>query len=496
MANPEPRPTIDNAHHLRYAEWAAGLAQRHTGETMAFFSGHSGRAACSRLSMLARALGCVALISAGCDDDVDADRKAGDGREHDHDGGEHGHGDSGSPGSAGDASTEPSDAGPASDAGNDAAAAEEARIYAHFRSADESTFVTLTDAFGLKSDSPALAPAKAREFQGAVIAQSGNLLEINEATVKQWKVSDTRELSEGPSVNFSEFPLAEGANDFFQFVVDDHHMFLPFEIVNRVVWDPIDMKIVEVVEGDSKIPLKHGDLKALPGGNRSKIVYKGTTKMPVFYLDEEYIHFAEHTALGVYDPKTFKELTVIDLPCPGLAIATQDEAGYTYYSTWDYSPLLALYEQGPKPCLARLTPGDELEEAWTTDLTDLTDGRYVANFNYVHNGWALMDVLHHETLDLDFTASQIPDDALTEVWDTKHWQIWAVDLKNKVARPLDELGDDIHRSFWGLVRVDDHVLLNIETEEDGSKLYEIDETGHASLFDTGAGTAISWSRVR
>lgn len=389
------------------------------------------------------------------------------------------------------------DAQASKDAGSGDAAADGGsdKVYAYIQSVDESVFVTLTRSMDFKSGDPELDPKKAREFRGNVIAVNGNLLEVVESTINQWKVTDTLELEQGASINFSEFPLAEGANDFFQYQVDAHHMYLPFDVVNRVVWDPTDMKIVKVLEGDSKIPTMVDGLMSLPAGNRSKIVYQGDVRMPVFYLDEEYVHFAEHTALGVYDANTHAEKEVVDLPCPGLAIATQDEEGHTYYGTWDYSPLLALYNQGPKPCLARLTADGKLDEAWTTDLTDLTEGRYGANFYYVRDGWGVMDVLHQETLDLDFTAKTIPEDALSEVWDKSHWQIWFVDLKNKKAHPMTELGDDIHLSFWALQRVDERVFLNLSTEDEGSKLYELDKTGKASLFDE-ARSGVSWVRVR
>ncbi len=43
------------------------------------------------------------------------------------------------------------------------------------------------------------------------------------------------------------------------------------------------------------------------------------------------------------------------------------------------------------PCNVRLTPDGELDEEWTTDFTDWTDGRYVNNFRYVGDGRAVGD---------------------------------------------------------------------------------------------------------
>jgi hypothetical protein len=257
------------------------------------------------------------------------------------------------------------------------------------------------------------------------------------------------------------------------------------------------MKIIEAVE-DTKVPLKSGDLAALPGGNRSRLRYSPKpSKQPFFYLDEDYIYFADKTVLAVYDTTTHKETSTIELPCPGLAIATRDEEGYTYYGTWDYSPLPALYNKGAKPCLARLKPDDTLDEAWTTDLTDLTGGRYGANFNYVRDGWGLLDVLNQEELsDLDFTAATIPAEAVTEVWDKKHWSVWFVDLKNKQAHPLDSLGEDLHSASWELNRIGDRVFIELPRPDETTVYYELDKTGNATLWDhvkDGSGT---WRQIR
>jgi hypothetical protein len=371
-------------------------------------------------------------------------------------------------------------------------------IYAFVREVGDeevSNFVTLTKSIDLKSDSPELATSKAREFKGAVFAVSGNLIEVDGSTIRQWKVTDDLKFVEGASVNFSDYPLPEGGNYFFQFISDDHHLFLPFDVSSRIVWDPIDMKIVKVVE-DSKVPLELDGLMALPGGNRTEIRYDGTIKMPYFYLDEDYIEFADKTTLGLYDRQTFAEVGTIDLPCPGLAIATQDEDKNTYYSTWDFSPLQALYGKGPKPCVARLKPDDKLDEAFTTDLTDLTEGRFSANFWYVRDGWGLTDVLHNETLDLDFTASTIPPEAVDEVWKKEHWKIWFVDLKNKTAHPLDQLGADINRAFWELMKVGNRTFLRLETEAETVKFYELGEAGSATLFDEIKEGGATWQMVR
>ena len=220
-------------------------------------------------------------------------------------------------------------------------------VYAYIHSIgndsdDSSTYVTLTNAIDAKSGSAALAPAQAREFEGGIHVVSGNVLENVEGSsnITQWKVDDNLTWTKGPTVNFSQYPLPEGANLFFNFQVDDHTMYMPFDITKRIVWDPTDMKIVRTIE-TSKLPLQVDGLMALPAGNRTGIQYKGTIKAPFFYLDEDYLKFAEKTTLAVYDRKTHEEIGLIDLPCPGLAVATQDEEGYTYYGTWDYSPLMS-----------------------------------------------------------------------------------------------------------------------------------------------------------
>jgi len=66
---------------------------------------------------------------------------------------------------------------------------------------------------------------------------------------------------------------------------------------------------------------------------------------------------------------------VIEAPCAGLAVVSQDEDGNTYFSSWDYGPLRALYDMAPGPCTARVTKDYELDEAFIATLfaTDLRD---------------------------------------------------------------------------------------------------------------------------
>jgi len=80
----------------------------------------------------------------------------------------------------------------------------------------------------------------------------------------------------------------------------------------------------------------------------------------------------------------------------------------TYAAVYDvvtFQEKRFIYGQGPKPCVARINADYTVDEAWTTDFTALTGGRFTWNFRYVKNGWGLMSVFYHDRFDVDFTIA-------------------------------------------------------------------------------------------
>lgn len=337
----------------------------------------------------------------------------------------------------------------------------------------------------------------AHEFSGvANLAAVGGRLLISSGeapTITEYDVSDSLSWSGGETLSFADFPLSDNANFFYQYLVDDHHMYLPFDGYKRVVWDPTDFEIEQVMENSDIEPERDG-LQLEAAGNRAGTRYDGSVMMPFFYHDDDWFEFAETSVIAVYDPETHEEEKLIDAPCAGLAMASQDEAGNTYFSTWDYGPLRPLYGLGPAPCVVRVTPDHELDESFTTDMTEWTGGRFVSNFRYVRDGWGLANVFHHERLDADLEAEEVPAELFDQVWDDGYWSVWRVDLAHERAEPFDAI--ELSSFGWRLAQIDDRNLLSVTYDDySRTKFYELDEDGELSEHLDVLGDA-SWIRVR
>jgi hypothetical protein len=294
-------------------------------------------------------------------------------------------------------------------------------------------------------------------------------------------------------VSFGAFPLADNANFFYQYLADDHHMYMPFDGYKRIVWDPTELEIETVME-DTRLATEVGGMPLEAAGNRSGIRYPSQVMMPFFYHDEDWYQFAPVSPIAVYDPQTHEESRLIEAPCAGLAIASQDEQGNTYFSSWDYGPLLALYSLAPPPCVARITADHELDESFTTDFTAWTGGRFAINFRYIRDGWGLANVFHQERLGADFSTGSVDAKVQDQIWNDENWSVWRIDLANQEAHPFDAV--DLPSFGWGIVEIDDRSILTVPYGEGArTKFYELDAQGNASERLDVVGDA-TWLRVR
>jgi hypothetical protein len=382
-----------------------------------------------------------------------------------------------------DGSVAQSDAGEAADAG--------AKIFGFIREAEGSSFVTLTNEI-LPDDSPEV--ASGREIDGWTLFAGGNAITALGSEVQQWKVNDDLTLSKGPALSFAQFPLNEGeVNFFYQFEADTRHLYLPFDLTSRVIYDPVDMKVVGTRE-DSQIPTTLEGLRLEGAGNRTMMKAKGQpVQMAYFFRDDDWWKFASKSIIALYDPETHEESKLVEIGCPGLAVSSRDEEGYTYWSTWDYKGIVAAYGMGPWPCVARLTPDGELDESFTTDLRDLTGGLSHRMFQYVRNGWAVMLVWDHKSSAIDFDNPQPDDDASEKWWNDSLWSIWKVDLKTMKAAPLEGIEGEINAEIY-IEYVDDKIFFNVPYEKwEKMRRYELNDDDTVKLLPEPKG---NWHFVR
>jgi len=345
---------------------------------------------------------------------------------------------------------------------------------------DEDRTVYLVPMSSLDQDEVSLDDG--REFSGVANFEAiGGRLLVSSGDapiITEYEISDAFAWKEGKTVSFADFPLEDNANFFYQYIVDDHHMYMPFDGYKRIVWDPTELELGMVMDDTALEPELDG-LPIAAAGNRAGIRYEGAVMMPFFYHDENWFHFAPVSHIAVYDPETHEEDKVIEAPCAGLAIASQDEDGNTYFSTWDYGPLLALYGMAPAPCTVRVTPERELDDAFTTDFTAWTGGRYVINFNYVRDGWGFANVLHHENFDVDFEASEIDANVEHEIWNDVNWRLWKIDLANETAEPFEQI--DVASYGWGIIQLDGRSFMSVPYDDGArTKFYELDDEGNVT----------------
>jgi hypothetical protein len=360
---------------------------------------------------------------------------------------------------------------------------------------DRTVYVSLTNTL----DPDRISLDEAREFAGVanLAAASGRLLisDGQAPKITEFRVTDDLQWRQGEVLSFLGYSLEDNANLYYHYFLDEHTAYLPFDLRKRVIWDPTDMKIRGTVE-DSQLPLEKDGLRLDTGGNRNGVHFAGPVLQPFFYHDEDWLFHGETSEVAVYDPTTHAETKLIELPCPALSMTTQDENGMTYFGTWAYSGALALFNAGPAPCVARVKPDLTLDEAWTTDLTSWTDGRYVNNFRYIGRGKAIGNVLHHEFLDSDFSGPFDPevDEA---IWASgPHWRLWMFDVEAEKAWPVAGIDVEIGSGAQFAV-LDGRTFVFLPFEDwSKSKVYELSDDGVASERFEVAGDVFKWIRVR
>lgn len=361
---------------------------------------------------------------------------------------------------------------------------------------DRDVYFRLTDTLDLKGD---IDLDGTREYAGVanVAAVGGRLLvsDGDKPSITSFDIDADLEWHERDKISFAGYPLEDNANLYAHFMLDEHTAYLPFEETQRIIWDPTDFEIREVME-DSRLELKRDGMLLAAGGNRNSVQFDGPVLHGFFYRSEDWSRYGDGSYVAVYDPETHEEIDVIDVPCPCAANATRDEQGRTYFSSWGYMPTLALYGAGPAPCVARITEDQRLDEDFTTDFTDWTGGRYTHNFRYIGGGRAIANVLHHEELDVDFEGEVDPDVEEAVQKSGPHWRLWLFDLERERAQEISGIDVAIDSGAQFAV-LEGRTFIFVPYEDWGrTKAFELDEDGRAiERFDS-VGDIFKWIQVR
>lgn len=254
---------------------------------------------------------------------------------------------------------------------------------------------------------------------------------------------------------------------------------------------------IERVLDDSALPSSdEGVLKLVPGGNRARAIFEDGDYMHAFwYVDENWSDYGSTSPIAVYDSETLREKRVIDVPCPGLNVATRAEDGSTYYSPFDITAGAMLGQQ-TAPCIAKIGADRMLEDTW--DLREWVDGHFAANFRYIGNGKAIANVFLHEAFDVS-EIEELDLATLSEaLWGTgPHWQLWLLDVETKRGQAIEGIDADLGINGWTSSAVVDGRAFAFLAYDGRTKTYELDPSaGTASEHFDVVGTVTDWLRVR
>jgi hypothetical protein len=396
-----------------------------------------------------------------------------------------------------DAATAAPDGG--ADGGADGPANEDA-VYAmartvHTEESRVSTIAFHRDLHDIDVD----ALAKGREFPGVsgfeVIAGKILVSSGEAPTITSFEVTDGLGWKDGATISFGDYGLSDNANWFWQYVIDDERVMLPFDGPGRILWNPRSMTITGAYT-DSMLPLEiDGRGVFNDGGNLSGTALLPSAIMQPFYTwggpDEQY---GPSSYVVIYDEE-LTEKEIVEIPCPDLETMTQAEDGTTYFSNAWHSGLFALFEGRLGPCVARIKPDGTLDETFTTDFRDLTGGRYTQNFSYLRDGLAIANVLHHDESDIDFSGDYSPE-LEYKLLDGGYMRAWLFDLEEHTAKPIEGIDVPLTQRPNTAV-IDGRIfLLAVDPTFASTRVFEISEDAVATkLFDV-TGDLSGWRRLR
>lgn len=323
---------------------------------------------------------------------------------------------------------------------------------------------------------------KAREFAGAadIWFHDGSLYvaEGVALTITRYTIEDG-ELIEHEKIGFTDFGVTDFGFWRNVFVAPDKAYFLS-GTNEYVIWNPREMSIEGTFEVP-ELPARDG-LEPFPGySDRAAVVRGNRLYQPVYYTDpnESFFVMDPGSSLLVVDIENDEVVDVLDLPCPGMDFASQDDDGNLVFSSWVFAPGGAAVVDQSATCVVQL-PVDSDEPKVLFDVADVTDGRQGGMFRYLGDGKAFLSVLHSERSD-----SESP----SEVADGPNWKFWLYDIESGTAEESDAF--DFNAGAAYDVSVDGKKQLLVPAGDYAStKLYEVSADGTSKPQFTSPGWSL------
>lgn len=334
---------------------------------------------------------------------------------------------------------------------------------------------------------PQLAPqqidyAKALEIPGRadvwVWDKKVFIAEAQSPTVKRYAVAEDLSLvQEGTVLSFAAQGLPSA--QFWNAIWLTPEKAYMNNIGNReyIVWNPRTMEIAGRIA--------HPALEERPGfevrnssTNRGSVVRDGRLYHSYYWTDKNYEKYTADSRIAVYDIATEQLVSVIEAPCPGLDVATKDDAGNLYFSSWTGLPGLSLVLGQPTSCAVKIPAGSEtIDPNWTVTWPSITEGRHAAALRYQGGNHALVSVFHHERVTYDSMSNAF---ALVG---TENWQTWRLDLSSRTATPLADIAPNSGAIYVERIGAPGYALIPTENYQ-SSQIYEINGSSARPLFKT------------
>jgi hypothetical protein len=342
------------------------------------------------------------------------------------------------------------------------------------------------------------AAENAREFDAysGIAAIDGHVIVglSNAPVAKKFAVNDAFEWSQvGSDLHFDDYfeSDVDGLNFYFQ-AIQGKDMFLHYgaDRAFRKHWDIRDWKLLEDLE-ETNLPVRAGWLLFSTGNRTGMRDWKGPVVQTFNMSNETSGVASDESWIAVYDEDTFEERDVIEVACPGLAQQTQDEDGNIYVSTTFNSPVMSLYGQQAASCVVRLNSDGTKDESWgDKNLADLTGGYDGVNFQYLYDGKAVANVLHHDRLEGVDWDGPVDPEVLVSIdgeWtdtgytpqDTSLWDLELIDVDAGTSQKVTgwEDGHD-EGSYMVNFKVEGRVFLAFQIDPFGdmprNAIYELD----------------------
>jgi hypothetical protein len=316
--------------------------------------------------------------------------------------------------------------------------------------------------------------------EGDVFVSSGESPEVTKFTV-----AEDGSLVEAGRISFAAYGEVDAAfwsNTF----VSPTKSYMINGTAEYVIWNPSTMEITGTLALPALEP--RPDLLVRAGTmDRSNVIRDGLLYQPMYWSDEDYARFAPDSRIVVIDLATDQIVRVIEAPCAGLDVGTQDASGDLYFSPWTsgvYSPLVLAT---PANCVARIRAGETTATAAFT-FASVADGREGAAVRAAGDGRLVFPIFHDERVDLG---------GATDPWELigeANWRLWAYDPSTTAASMIGSVDWNSGATYAFEIDGRSYVLVPA-ADYASSRVYALDGVNGTPVFDT-RGWAMRLFKVR